>query len=355
MFNNFQSNANIYDALNRACIKYKGQPNHKGWLKIICPFHNDHNYGNCSVNVNSGHISCFVCGKHHIRDLVNVDATFTYKPEETKEIKKTASKLNPNLSYNFIKLDLNPNDFYYTKQRGFTKEFCEQFGIVRCFSFPYQDYFAVPIIDSKKDIYECEFRKLMEYEYLFKYYQNKIRGTYTFKQLKERFKYDLSFYSWELETCEDDILRYLLDNKVKYESGAKLKNTLWNIDNIDFNKPLYLVEGIGSICKIWTSISKNVTCTFGSKLGKVQFDYLRKFKQIILIPDRDEAGFNMVKDLFKANIPIDIIDISYEDTDEEYVSEIKNTNIMKDREYLAKYYFVYEGTKSAQAGRISIF
>lgn len=333
----------IYSLLNKANIKYTGTPNRKGWLSILCPNHADKNFGNCSVNVESGVISCFACGyTDNISNLTGTNFIANYSPELEKEDKHITPKINKNLDYNFIYLTLKPQDFYYTSQRGFTEEFCNRFNFVRCFSFPYTDYFATPIIDTKKQIFTVEFRKLMEYEYLCKYYNN----TGSFKRLKNKFTLECINDKIELtkdytlykngNIIYDDKLNYLLDKKVKYETDSRLKETLWNIDNLDFNSPLYVVEGIGSVAKIWMYISKNVTCTFGSKITENQLELLKKFKEVIIIPDQDLAGIMMTNTIYQSHKNLYVIDIQEEDTDRNYIISIKNTNKIIAYEWLAK-------------------
>jgi DNA primase len=315
MFDNFRSQLNIYDAIHKANIKYKGKANHKGWLSILCPFHSDEHFGSCSINIDNGTISCFVCGTHHINDLLqtNINIQFNYTKQPQKEqIKHISKKLSSEKKFNFVSMPLKPDEFYYTKQRGFTKEFCETFNIVRCFSFPYKDYFAVPIIDSKKSIYECEFRKLMQYEYT----QN--------------------------QNITEDIKYYIDDKKVKYEPNARLKETLWNIDNLNRSLPLYVCEGIGSIPKLWQFISKNCTCTFGSQITLDQIEYLKEFPLVRYTPDFDLAGYETVNKLRLYLNNLQIIDTEFEDTDEYFISSLKDTNnIMNPEKYIAKYMIHY--------------
>lgn len=343
MLNQINS-VSVYSLLNSLNIKYQGIPNKKGWLAILCPNHNDNNFGNCSINVESGIISCFACGyTNHISNLtnnsnINISHNFEHKKVSEKIV---IPKLSAKKEYNFIYADLNPEDFYYTQQRGFTKEFCKTFNFVRVFSFPYEDYFAFPIIDSKKGIFTVEFRKLKEYEYLCKYYKRKS----SFRALKQRFKNECDRDKIELtkdytlykkgNIIYDEKIKYLLDHKVKYEPNSRLKETLWNIDNLDRNKTLYVVEGIGSIPRIWLNISKNVTCTFGSKITQDQVELLKEFKEVIIIPDNDLAGIMMVNSIYQQINKICVIGIEAEDTDEDYIFQIKNTNKIEAYKWLA--------------------
>jgi 5S rRNA maturation endonuclease (ribonuclease M5) len=270
-------------------------------------------------------------------------ANTPYVPIEEKDTKFESKYFNKEKNkYNFLSLPIDPDKFFYTKERGFTIEFCKTFGIEHVLSFPYSDYYCIPIIDTEREIYTFEFRKLMEYEYLKKRYESDI----PFNRLKTIFKNECdtnnlildNYKVWkDVVELSDSNLLYLLETKVKYEKNSTLKMTLWNIDNLKFNETLYLVEGIGSISKIWSHISKNVTCTFGSKLTKEQLDILKLFKKIIVIPDNDEAGRQIVKcmsgDL--RNI-LFVIDINKEDTDIDYISEIRSSICIPCIEFIGK-------------------
>lgn len=344
-YNSALDRANINTLIRQANLKTRGKPNHKGWLSILCPFHNDENFGSCSINIETGAISCFVCGSHHINQLIDTNKNFHFlsNTEVKKEVKKQPV-LYSNSDYNFIKKQVDPEDFLYTKEREFTNEFCDYFKVCRCFSFPYSDYFTTLVKDKSKNITAIEFRKLKEHEYLQKFFDD---YTSTRKELKSKFKdykieNKIEFKNYKVikdgKQIDNDELLYLLQPKVKYETNSRIKETLWNINNLDYSKPLFLVEGIGSLPKIWTHISKNCTCTFGSKITEDQLIYLRKFLTIIVIPDKDEAGFLMTNALYlDKNIKeLFVIDIDLEDTDSDYIYAIKNTNKMRANIYLSK-------------------
>lgn len=86
--------------------------------------------------------------------------------------------------------------------------------------------------------------------------------------------------------------------KVLYPKGGK-SDILFNYDNLDFEKPLYIVEGIKSALRIYSLGYKNVTATLGASLGKNQIQLIRKMEQPILFPDNDRAGHNMVEQFEK--------------------------------------------------------
>jgi len=357
MLNTLNKNVNVMEALNTLNIKYQGHPNSKGWLSIICVFHQDKDYGNASVNVNSGVISCYKCGvtKHISTLLKERGSNYTYTPPQVTtpnkpEVKK--SSIDSSMTYRFIHKEIdNPEDFYYLKQRGFTKEFCKEFKIVRSFTDPYSDYFAYCIQDTNKNIKCVEFRKLMQFEYLQTYYDS---HDITYEQLSKDFKEccknnnihisDYKLYKGN-EIIVDRVLFYLLDKKVKYESGSFVKNTIFNIDHLNYDEPLYLTEGIGSIPKLWDKVSKNCSCTFGSQISDAQLEYLKKFKEVYVIPDNDLAGLKMVLKLRDSGVKLTVININVEDTDENFVSEILLTNnYCTVEEYLSKSILKYNKT-----------
>ena len=72
----------------------------------------------------------------------------------------------------FVHVPLEPEKYQYTRERGFTREWCEKFGVVHCLSGFYLDYMIIPIEDKEKGVQLFEARRLMEYEYLCKEFKS---------------------------------------------------------------------------------------------------------------------------------------------------------------------------------------
>jgi DNA primase len=73
-------------------------------------------------------------------------------------------------------------------------------------------------------------------------------------------------------------------------------NTLYGFDNLDTSETLYIVEGLMDLIALRTSkIFKNSSCYFGAQITQRQFFLLNKFKDIVVIPNFDEAGLLTVK------------------------------------------------------------
>ena len=112
--------------------------------------------------------------------------------------------------------------------------------------------------------------------------------------------------------------------KVLYPKGTSL-GTLFNIDNLDFNKELILVEGIMDMVKIYTHITKNVTTCFGINLSNKQIDLLENCQHLLVIPDNDKAGKQFISLLDKhMNYEYKIGFLESKDPGEASVEELKN-------------------------------
>jgi hypothetical protein len=369
----FQPSAyQIISTLDRLGVKREGdQPNHKGWLSILCPNHQDENFGSCSINLTSGFIKCFVCGygskgdsRKSIVNLVMDRMGFDFNQAKQFIEEGLYSSLNQTIVpkekpkrkikpiYSFTSIDLNADKWYYTKLRGITQEFVDTFNIKRVVSGWFNDYFIIPIIDSKKNINEYEGRKLAEYEKLCEFYVLNLYEQ-SFDKLKKNFnklceshdiKLNKKTYQVFIEgkLASPDIfglnmINYLLKPKTLYIANSRCQETLWNIDNLNFDEALFAVEGLGSVCKIWSNISKNVTSIFGVSITEAQIEYLKKFKKVVYIPDFDKAGFDSVDFLRRYLDNLFICDIHSDDTNEQYVKDIINCEQLTPHDYNYKY------------------
>lgn len=342
----------IQVALNSCGIKSNGFVSSKRWLGILCPIsgHYDKHFGNCFINLDSGVIKCFACGgSSHISKFLKTNSqTFGFLQKLVEEKSKPVvnnsftAPLKPTefIMSSLMTVPLIPEKFIYTRSRGFTKEYCEEFNIRHCLSYPYMDYFLTPVIDTKKQINEIEARQLCRYEILKKYIDYNENSEKTIQECFNEYLKSLSDINQRKK--EDSTLWYLLDTKVKYLPNSNLYQTLFNIDNLDYNKDLYVVEGLGSHPKIYCNISKNVTATFGSNLDELQIEELKKFTgKLYFISDNDKAAIKMFERIrfeFDNTENIRIIDIPVEDTDESYMDKIMACKGETIGEYLIKYY-----------------
>lgn len=74
--------------------------------------------------------------------------------------------------------------------------------------------------------------------------------------------------------------------KVLYPKGANLRYHLFNWENIDKEKPVYICEGIMGLSTIW-QIDRNVISTYGKELTDEQKAMIKQLHKIIIVPDND--------------------------------------------------------------------
>jgi hypothetical protein len=81
--------------------------------------------------------------------------------------------------------------------------------------------------------------------------------------------------------------------KCLYPKGCKT-DICFNQDNLNRDELLIVCEGLMDIHKIWTNLTKNVTCTFGVSLSEGQRNFLQLASSLVLYVDDDPAGHNSV-------------------------------------------------------------
>lgn len=299
----------ILHNLDKLNIKYEGHFNSKGWLRILCPFHSDTNFGNAFIH-NTSVIKCFSCGaKGNIYKVVklkypsyNNKEIFNFLGESYKNkldltLLKRKNKKSIVLESHKEKLYNRTNvlnvqtkqidlSLYYCKTRNYSKEWINNFNIKIITEGYYKDYFITPIYYNN-ELVTYEYRKAYEYEYYKELF--KVRNTlenYRKKFKQEKHLLDSNTYLYE----------YLNKPKTLYPYNSKvLKDNIFNIDNLDYNKDLYICEGISGTAHIWNNISKNVTCLYGVNYSNRQVQVLQNFKsKKYIVSDNDSASDNMI-------------------------------------------------------------
>lgn len=86
--------------------------------------------------------------------------------------------------------------------------------------------------------------------------------------------------------------------KVLYPKSTTV-NTLFDIDNLDYSEPVYVVEGITDLGPLFSAGYRNITSLFGANLTNKQKELLKSIPQLVLIPDGDDAGYATIDELDK--------------------------------------------------------
>lgn len=114
---------------------------------------------------------------------------------------------------------------------------------------------------------------------------------------------------------------------------------IWNIQNLDINKTLYITEGLIDLFLLEqdSEYFSNITVQFGSSISPYQKKMLEKFNTIIAIFNNDDAGRNALESLRKdLNKKIDTLEFSNEFND---IGEIWEYGGMTVKQYREKYGF----------------
>jgi DNA primase len=101
--------------------------------------------------------------------------------------------------------------------------------------------------------------------------------------------------SWEGRDLE--VADVKQDKKVLYPKRTTV-STLFDIDNLDRTKPLYVVEGLMDLAVLRSDPRyANSTALFGAGISHRQMYLLRQFDKVIIIPDEDKAGSEALEKL----------------------------------------------------------
>ncbi len=92
----------ILYSLNKLNIQHEDIPNSKGYINVICPMHNDKEYGNAGISIFTGIIHCFNCkNSKHVLQLIKERFNVSYSEAYKIVTNRSINELNniSNLDY----------------------------------------------------------------------------------------------------------------------------------------------------------------------------------------------------------------------------------------------------------------
>ena len=252
-------------------IKYQKKGN---IIKCLCPSpsHNDRHIGSFSFDTIKGVGHCFSCGcsvnifsfnkllgeKLEYKGDVNYEFTKSLKPKK-EEVVYTKPIVYGKLY----------NPFYDNKIMnflhgiGWSDEFIEEKGVKYC---RYCEMIGENIandIDEKPTV--------MENRICIPIYKGG------------------KLVNYECRTFDNNPI------KVKYVKSCS-SNLLYNLENVDLEKPVILTESIKNLGKAWT-VTKNVISSFGNQLTPIKMELLNHIPKLTVFLDNDDGGLTMAKKL----------------------------------------------------------
>ena len=274
-----------------------------GNISIKCWDHNDKN-PSMSINIDKGLFYCFSCGSkgtlktkyyrefgHSIYKDLGIAKTEI--PFRRKNIDFSTIDYNKRPEYDFkfegkrVPLNFTDAGKRWIEQRGFNDKLLDMhkvkyatFGVTKQKSDPtnkdewvYLTGRALFPIYEKGELISIEARD--------------IHGEQHWKDSLIKNKLNPDDYSYR---------------KVLYPKHSSV-NTLYDLDNLNFDKKLYVTEGLMDVISLRTHPQfQNSTSTFGVNITERQFYLLKKFKEICFIPNLDLPGIVAIKKLQENNL-----------------------------------------------------
>lgn len=301
-FENVNNLTSIYELVSKYVKLDKVGKNYRG----LCPFHAEKEpsfYVNPEINV----AKCMGCGEggkpikflsliekiplsHALKKLADLAG---YKLEL-----KSWEKNDTNLE--LVKIMEKSLSFYrqvlkrakigdialdYLNKRGLSDDIIEHFNL----GYSPNDATLLPKFLEKDNINLDKASTTKVIKKGEKCYFDFLHGRVIFP-IYDKFKNLIAFSGRSLKA--DDNIKYLnLENSKLFEKGK----TLFNINNLELGKPIYIVEGFFDVISMYKAGINNAISQMGTSLSDYNCKSLKDYsKEIIMLYDGDNAGFNAV-------------------------------------------------------------
>lgn len=289
---------NPESVLQKLNIEYTSYENE---LRFLCPnpFHHD-TEPSMYLNKKDLVFNCFGCDwKGNILTLISLVLNITY--EQTLDWLQGFNLFDyKQILYNKIykrihSVSLSPEEnplyipplkslnfdnrkiIYFFKKRHLHPRICHLYGMKICVEGYYKNRIIIPIISNSK------------------------------------------LYGFEARTIIND------KDKVLYPPKSMVKSIVYDIDQLDYNEPLYFCEGLMDCLSLKSRGFLHSSCSFGNQISKKQIKILSHFKKIIVIPDSDEGGNIFISNFNKIKGPqLEVIHLPNRDIDELEKYELYN-------------------------------
>jgi len=264
-----------------------------------CPFHEDKS-PSFSIDLNQGICHCFSClysstlkglyyektGHGIMRDL-GIQPTGTSLFNPTKRIIDPVSfedlpDTGVYIEGNIIPIEASQNAIEYLKRRGISLNIAKEMKMKFVINGITKDESNLNNKENWEYITNRILTPVYEKGKILSYELRDIMGEKYFRDELKR------------KGIDDSEIKY---KKVLYPKHSST-NTLFQLDHLDFSKPLYFLEGLMDLGVLRSdSYFKNSTSVFGASIGQRQQYFLKKFPELIYIADHDKAGLISIQRL----------------------------------------------------------
>lgn len=286
----------VKDVLENLDIFYEED---NGELTALCPYHDEENES-WSINADEesckyGVFNCFSChASGNIFTLIKDSLEFdNYSQivewlESNTKVKRSGTihsglrflkkrdrveeAVEIILPYQFVKFtpmqveENDPDDYYlkYVKNRIKDPKLLFDHSIGYCDQGYYRGRIIIPIFDRDKNLLTFEARHILKESEWIGY---KINGKY---------------------------------RKVLYPKNSRTKDIVYPMDKIDYSNPdVIIVEGLTDYYALVNNGYSNVVSVFGNKFSQQKAIILGEFQRIIICPDADNGGMELLKEARK--------------------------------------------------------
>jgi len=287
---------------------------------ISCWEHKDKN-PSLSINLEKGIYHCFSCGSSGLltnkywntfhrsiyRDLnLTPDQVDLLKPTDLE--RRIDFSQDPETDFIFEGrifrngIGITDAGKIWIKQRGFSEEILKDFK---------SSYVQFGIFKQKSDPTNKKEWVYVINRALFPIIENKNIISYELRDIMGKTHYEKQLQKKNL-SIEDYPYKKLL-----YPRNSSV-NTLYDLDKLNREEPLYIVEGLMDLISLRTnSLFKNSSCLFHCIPSERQLFFLEKFKKIIYIVNNDLPGYMGCKKLMERNkntsflcVPLTVKDVN---------------------------------------------
>jgi DNA primase len=268
--------------INRQVIKLlgfksNGSFDHKSSATFFCPFHKD-DTPSFSVNFDKGICNCFGCKKSGTIRSICFQMTG-----------KTAENLLGLTSSNF-RLTSSYNSKFSLETKIKEDEALEEKSSL-IIKGAILEYYQSP--EALEYIFYRGIEKREATSMQMKYTPEAYcSGTYFNKRLL------IPIYNRTGSLINVEARDVTRNHKIKCLYPKDTIKTIYQHHSLNKDEPLFIVEGLMDLAVLRSDdYFKNSSTIFGTQVTEYQITLLNQFKEIILIPDNDEAGEQSVKDL----------------------------------------------------------
>lgn len=289
------------EVLSRLNVKFKRDKDQQ-MIKCINDEHNDH-HASMSVSLSKGLCNCFACGysKRLTTAYYEKTGSSIYKdiglscPARALSFRRhvpdyvTFEKL-PDVDFTFDGQLYSVRDsesaLRWAESRGFSASFCDVNNIRFSPKFKTFQTSDPNNKDEMSFFHDCVVIPIFEKHKLVSFEARDVLGKEAWKKrLIENGAKDIDEKSYR---------------KVLYPKHSSI-NTLFQYEQLDTSKPLYITEGLMDMLSLRTDPHfKNSSCMFHCNPTERQIYLLKKFKEVIYVVDNDIPGWKACLKLMEA-------------------------------------------------------